>query len=96
MAEVKKMVIAKDDTDMYIVNSFKRLLKNTSRDSKLISVENFSFNNIEEDDCTTEHSRYPDARNNNKTDCIFDVLVELKSQLEIVTANYQCVFELKK
>ena len=91
----KKLGIVKDDTDMYIVNFFKRLLKNTLCDSKSVSVENVDSNNIEEDNSTSKHNHYPDVSNNDKIGCIFNVLVELRSQLEIVTANYQYISKLK-
>ena len=87
----KKLVIVKDETEMYIVSSFQDLLKNNARDSKLVSVENVDSNSIEEDDSSIKHNHYPDVSNNDKIDYIFNVLVKLKSQLEIVTADYQFI-----
>ena len=74
--------ILKDDTDMYLVNSCKRLLKNTPRDGKLVCVRNVDSSNIEEDGSTTKHNHYPDVSNNDKIDCIFNALVKLKSPLD--------------
>lgn len=84
---------------MHILNSLKCLLKcidqNIARDRKSVNAENVDADNIEEADSAVKHSHYPDANSSAKIDFIFNVLVELKSQFEIVAVNNKYISELK-